>query len=48
MRWVGAALIGGAGNVVRSIRFSNQIKFISNGYKFAPKFDRSKRCLSML
>jgi hypothetical protein len=28
--------------------FSNRIKFISNGFKFAPNFDRSKRCLPLL
>jgi hypothetical protein len=37
---VGAALIGGVGSTVRPIRFSNRIKFISNGFKFAPNFDR--------
>jgi hypothetical protein len=36
---VGAALIGGIGSTVRPIRFSNQIKLISNGFKFAPNFD---------
>jgi hypothetical protein len=45
---VGAALIGGVGSTVRPIRFSNRIKLISNGFKFAPNFDRSKRCLSLL
>jgi hypothetical protein len=37
---VGAALAGGVGSTVRPIRFSNRIKFISNGFKFAPNFDR--------
>jgi hypothetical protein len=37
---VGAALTGGAGSIVRPIRFSNRINFISNGFKFAPNFDR--------
>jgi hypothetical protein len=40
VRRVGAALTGGAGSTVRPIRFSNWIKFISNGFKFAPNFDR--------
>jgi hypothetical protein len=37
---LGAALTGGVGSTVRPIRFSNRIKFISNGFKFAPNFDR--------
>jgi hypothetical protein len=45
---VGAALTGGVGSTVRPIRFSNQIKLISNGFKSAPNFDRSKRCLPVL
>jgi hypothetical protein len=45
---VGAALIGGVGSTVRPIRFSNRIKLISNGFKFAPNFDRFKRCLPVL
>jgi hypothetical protein len=40
---VGVALTGGVGSTVRPIRFSNRIKFISNGFKFAPNFDRSKK-----
>jgi hypothetical protein len=32
-------LIGGASSTMRPIRFSNRIKFISNGFKFAPNFD---------
>jgi hypothetical protein len=39
---VGAVLTGGVGSTVRPIQFSNRIKLISNGFKFAPKFDRSK------
>jgi hypothetical protein len=35
---VGAALTG-VGSTVRPIRFSNRIKLISNGFKFAPNFD---------
>jgi hypothetical protein len=34
-----AAVTGGAGGTVHPIRFSNRINFISNGFKFAPKFD---------
>jgi hypothetical protein len=45
---VGAALIGGVGSTVRGIRFSNRIKFISNGFKFVPNFDWFKWCLSVL
>jgi hypothetical protein len=45
---VGAALIGGVGSTVRPIRFSNRIKLISNGLKFTPNFDRSKRFLPVL
>jgi hypothetical protein len=45
---VGAALTGGVGSTVRPIQFSNRIKFISNGFKFVPNFDRFKRCLRML
>jgi hypothetical protein len=45
---VGVALTGGASSTVRPIRFSNRIKFISNGFKFAPNFDRSKSCLPVL
>jgi hypothetical protein len=37
---VGAALTSGAGNTLRLIRFSNRIKFISNGFKFVSNFDR--------
>jgi hypothetical protein len=37
---VGAALTGVVGSRVRPIRFSNRIKFISNGFKFTPNFDR--------
>jgi hypothetical protein len=37
---VGVALTGGVDGIVRPIRFSNRIKFISNGFKFAPNFDR--------
>jgi hypothetical protein len=44
---VGAALIGGVGSTVRPIRFSNRIKFISNRFKFAPNFDRSKKVPSL-
>jgi hypothetical protein len=36
---VGAALTGGVSSTVRPIQFSNRIKFISNGFKFAPNFD---------
>jgi hypothetical protein len=43
---VGAALTGGVGSTVRPIRFSNRIKFISNGFKFVPNFDRSKKVSS--
>jgi hypothetical protein len=43
-----AALTRGVDSIVRPIRFSNRIKFISNGFKFAPNFDRSKRCLPVL
>jgi hypothetical protein len=39
---IGVALTGGVGSTVRPIQFSNRIKLISNGFKFAPKFDRSK------
>jgi hypothetical protein len=46
--WVGAALTSGASNTVRPIRLSNQIDFISNRFKFAPTFARSKRCLPAL
>jgi hypothetical protein len=35
---VGTALTGGVGSTVRPIQFSNQIKLISNGFKFAPNF----------
>jgi hypothetical protein len=45
---VGAVLTGGVGSTMRPIRFSNRIKLISNGFKFAPNFDRSKRCLPLL
>jgi hypothetical protein len=45
---VGVALTAGVGSKVRPIRFSNRIKFISNGFKFAANFDRSKRCLLVL
>jgi hypothetical protein len=34
-----AVLTSGAGSTVHRIRFSNRIKFISNGFKFAPNFD---------
>jgi hypothetical protein len=44
----GAALTSGADSTVRPIRFSNRIKFISNGFEFAPNFDRYKRCLPLL
>jgi hypothetical protein len=37
---VSPALTGGASSTVRLIQFSNRIKFISNGFKFAPNFDR--------
>jgi hypothetical protein len=47
-RWVGTALTSGAGNTVRPIRFSNRIKFISNGFKFVPNFDCFKRYLPLL
>jgi hypothetical protein len=40
---VSVALTGRVGNTVRPIRFSSRIKFISNVFKFAPNFDRSKR-----
>jgi hypothetical protein len=36
---VGTALTGGVGSTVRPIQFSNRIKFILNGFKFAPNFD---------
>jgi hypothetical protein len=36
---VGAALTGGVGSTVCPIRFSNRIKWISNGFKFALNFD---------
>jgi hypothetical protein len=36
------------GPVAQCARFSNRINFILNGFKFAPNFDRSKRCLSLL
>jgi hypothetical protein len=45
---VSAALTSGASNTVRSIRFSNRINFISNRFKFALNFDRSKRYLHVL
>jgi hypothetical protein len=45
---VEAALTGGVGSTVRPIWFSNRIKLISNGFKLAPNFDRSKRCLPVL
>jgi hypothetical protein len=45
---VGAVLTGGVGSTVRPIQFSNRIKLISNGFKFAPNIDRSKRCLPVL
>jgi hypothetical protein len=45
---VGMALTGGVGNTVRPIQFSNRIKLISNGFKFALNFDRSKRCIPVL
>jgi hypothetical protein len=45
---VGAALTGGVGNTMRPIQFSNRIKFISNGFKFASNFDRSKQYLPVL
>jgi hypothetical protein len=45
---VGAARTGGVGSTVRLIRFSNRIKIISNGFKFALNFDRLKRCLPLL
>jgi hypothetical protein len=45
---VDMALTAGVGSTVRPIRFSNRIKFISNGFKFATNFDRSKRCLPVL
>jgi hypothetical protein len=32
-------LTGGVGSTVRPIRFSNRIKLILNGFKFAPNFD---------
>jgi hypothetical protein len=35
---VGATLTGGAGSTVRPIRFSNRIKFISNGFEVSPNF----------
>jgi hypothetical protein len=47
-RRVGAALASGAGSTLCPIRFSNRIKFISNGFKFAPNFNRFKRCLIVL
>jgi hypothetical protein len=40
---VGAVLTGGVGSTERPIRFSNRIKFISNGFKFTPNFDRSEK-----
>jgi hypothetical protein len=45
---VGEALIGGVGSIVCLIQFSNRIKLISNGFKFAPNLYRSKKCLPML
>jgi hypothetical protein len=48
VRRVGVALTSGAGSTVRPIRFSNQINFISNEFKFALNFDRSKMCLPVL
>jgi hypothetical protein len=43
-----AALTSGVGSIVRPIRCSNRIKFISNGFKFDSNFDRSKMCLPVL
>jgi hypothetical protein len=48
VRRVGATLTSGAGSTVRPIRFSNRIKFISNGFKFGSNFDQYKRCLPLL
>jgi hypothetical protein len=46
--WVGMALTSGADSTVRPIQFSNRINFISNRFKSAPTFDRSKGCLPIL
>jgi hypothetical protein len=45
---VSTALTSGASSTVHPIQFSNQINFISNGFKFTPNFDRSTRCLPAL
>jgi hypothetical protein len=37
---VSAALTGGSSSTMRPIRFSNRIKFISNGFDFTPNFDQ--------
>jgi hypothetical protein len=47
-RWVGATLTSGFGSTVRPNWFSNRIKFISHGFKFAPNFDQCKMCLTVL
>jgi hypothetical protein len=44
---VGAALTGGVSSTVRPIQFSNRIKFISKGFKFAPNFDWHKKVPSL-
>jgi hypothetical protein len=44
----GAALTSGVGSTVPPDSVLNRIKFISNGFKFAPNFDRSKSRLPML
>jgi hypothetical protein len=43
-----AALTRGPGSTVPPDSVLNRIKSISNGFKFALNFDRSKRCFSLL
>jgi hypothetical protein len=44
----GAVLTCGPGSTVPPDSVLNRIKFISNRFKFAPIFNRSKRCLPLL
>jgi hypothetical protein len=44
----GAVLTRGPGSTMPPDSVLNRIKFISNGFKFAPNFDRSKRCFPLL
>jgi hypothetical protein len=48
MRQHGATLTRGLGSTVLGGMNSNGIQTISNRFKFAPSFDRSKRCLPLL